>query len=96
MAEYWRLNHSVPEGAQWWTCWTTVADVATANTAGQITDAPTGVRKGDFIDIRTGCSAVTSATLRAAFTGAAILRATADAASGAVDLSDNETMTDSD
>lgn len=96
MAEHWRLQNGAQEGPQTWACWTTVADIATANTAGQITAAPDGVRKGDVVWVMAGCTAVTTQTTRAAFTSSALLRATADAAAGALDLSDDETMADAD
>lgn len=95
MAERWHLNASSTEGAQWWTCWTTAADVATAIAAGGITDAHPKVRKGDFVDLRTGCTGVTTVALRAAFTAAELVRASADATdAGALDLTDGTTMAD--
>lgn len=96
MAEYWIPLRTCPEGPQTFACYTTVADVATVNTAGQVTGAPNYLRKGDIVWVMTGCSAVNTVATRAAFTGSAVLRATANAANGAVDLSDNETMADSD
>ena len=97
MANYWKCLKSQTEGPQEWALWTTIANLATLNTSGQITDAPDLVRKGDVIYGRTGCTAVTSVATRAAFTAQGIYMATADASSGALDLSDGMAMeTDSD
>lgn len=98
MANYWKpVKLIAVEGTQEWDLWTTIADLATANTAGQITDAPDGVRKGDKINVKTGCTGVTTPALRAGFTAQADAMATADAASGALDLSDGTALsTDSD
>lgn len=97
MANYWRLRTGCTEGTQEWDLWTTIADRATLNSAGQVTDAPDTVRKGDIIYGMTGCSVVTTVAGRAAFTAKGLFMATADAADGALDLADGTVLeTDSD
>lgn len=66
MANYWRLKHAAPtaDGQNVFELYTTIADGATLDTAGQVTGAPTYGKKGDKVIWKAGCTAVATLAQR--------------------------------
>ncbi len=66
MPNNWRLKSCAPtaDGQQIFELHTTIADGATLDTAGQITDAPTYGRRGDKVIWKAGCTAVSTLAQR--------------------------------